>query len=167
MTFIQIQMLSVFCHLVWSRPTTCGKCRQWRDWAHMQISSSYMNWFCEYCCILWSCCIASGLFHVACHINLKWCFSDKETGRVSLICELMEMNIYEFIQGKWNCDKREWEWDRWRFNFPINLWRNHGLTSVLFIPSRTRNTPAWSYSKELHVPTLQVTSAHAQVMKAL
>lgn len=27
-------------------------------------------------------------------------FSDKETGTVSLICELMEMNIYEFIQGK-------------------------------------------------------------------
>lgn len=27
-------------------------------------------------------------------------FSDKETGTVSLICELMDMNIYEFIQGK-------------------------------------------------------------------
>lgn len=27
-------------------------------------------------------------------------FSDKETGTVSLICELMEMNIYEFIQGR-------------------------------------------------------------------
>lgn len=37
---------------------------------------------------------------VSCHINLIWCFSDKETGTVSLICELMEMNIYEFIQRK-------------------------------------------------------------------
>lgn len=52
------------------------------------------------CCLLWSYCIASSLFHVACHINLIWYFSDKETGTVSLICELMEMNIYEFIQGK-------------------------------------------------------------------
>lgn len=34
------------------------------------------------------------------HVNLTKCFSDKETGRVSLICELMEMNIYEYIQGK-------------------------------------------------------------------
>lgn len=161
-------MLSVFCHQVWSRPTTYGKCRQWRDWAHMQISSSYTNWFCEYCHLLWTYGIAPGSFHVACHINLIWCFSDKETGRVSLICELMEMNIYEFIQGKSDHDKSEWELERRRFYLPVNLWKNHGLTSVLFIPSRTKNTPAWSYSKKLHVPALQVTSAHAQVvMKAL
>lgn len=38
---------------------------------------------------------------MACLFNLIHCFSDKETGTVSLICELMEMNIYEFIQGKY------------------------------------------------------------------
>lgn len=27
--------------------------------------------------------------------------SDKETGTLSLICELMEMNIYELIQGQY------------------------------------------------------------------
>ena len=27
--------------------------------------------------------------------------SDKKTGTVALICELMDMNIYEFIRGKY------------------------------------------------------------------
>lgn len=30
---------------------------------------------------------------------MMWYFSDKESGTASLICELMEMNIYELIQG--------------------------------------------------------------------
>ncbi|XP_005465195.1 MAPK/MAK/MRK overlapping kinase isoform X1 [Oreochromis niloticus] len=33
-------------------------------------------------------------------VQLHELIFDKETGRVSLICELMEMNIYEFIQGR-------------------------------------------------------------------
>lgn len=49
---------------------------------------------------LWNYSVATRYFHVACHINLISHFSDKETGTLSLICELMEMNIYEFIQGK-------------------------------------------------------------------
>uniref|UniRef100_A0A672J5K4 MOK protein kinase n=1 Tax=Salarias fasciatus TaxID=181472 RepID=A0A672J5K4_SALFA len=34
------------------------------------------------------------------HANIIQLHDDKETGTVSLICELMEMNIYEFIQGR-------------------------------------------------------------------
>lgn len=36
-------------------------------------------------------------------INIKqfiFCFSDKKSGTLVLICELMDMNIYELIRGK-------------------------------------------------------------------
>lgn len=41
---------------------------------------------------------AAGLSGIQFH-EVWRCFSDKESGTVSLICELMEMNIYELIQG--------------------------------------------------------------------
>lgn len=59
--------------------------------------------------ILWVMWIYYSICHVVIHLdNLSHCFSDKETGTVSLICELMEMNIYEFIQGKTSC---MWNWN--------------------------------------------------------
>ncbi|KAI3367190.1 hypothetical protein L3Q82_008244 [Scortum barcoo] len=43
--------------------------------------------------------LKDGKFY-ACKTMKQTINSDKETGTVSLICELMEMNIYEFIQGR-------------------------------------------------------------------
>ena len=38
----------------------------------------------------------------ACLLIFRFCcFSDKKTGTLVLICELMDMNIYELIRGKW------------------------------------------------------------------
>lgn len=83
-------------------------------------------------------------------------FSDKETGTVSLICELMEMNIYEFIQGRHlSCTSK-------RLNVTYILRVN--LRNLFVNLSRTKNTPARPHNKELYVPALQITPTHAQVV---
>ncbi len=127
---------------------------------------------------LWSHFTASSYFNVAYHVHLICYFSDKETGTVSLICELMEMNIYEFIQGKFesmtstwfilrNHEMEEMEFERWRYCLSVKFWGKMVWYGFL-VYCRKRHTTAWPHSKELHVPALQVAWTHAQVrMKVL
>ena len=49
-----------------------------------------------------NCSDKSGMFN----IPLCTC-SDKKSGTLVLVCELLEMNIYELIRGKWFVDNDE------------------------------------------------------------
>lgn len=99
---------------------------------------------------------------MACHINLIQCFSDKETGTVSLICELMEMNIYEFIQGKSasititvqhiiNHYKGELELERWEISSFCKLlgefWAD---ISSSFLPGRKTPLPDYTVKNYMY-----------------
>lgn len=67
------------------------------DSTHTLTSWNSKMWYCEWGSVvwnvLWACTYSDAIITILC------CYSDRRSGTLSLICELMDMNIYELIKG--------------------------------------------------------------------